>query len=188
MMRPAVFLDRDGVLIRDVDRLTHPDQIDLYPYTLQAVHRLKGAGYTLVVVTNQPVVARGLITERGIDAIHNHLQTLLDCAIDRYFVCPHHPNATLPAYRIVCECRKPRPGMLLQAARDLNLDLTASWMIGDRRTDVLAGQRAGCKTILVETGMHTAPTIHAVDMPDAPIVPDYVCADLQAAVGIILNR
>ncbi len=188
MTRLAVFLDRDGVLIRDVDWLTRPDQIDVYPYTLPAVRRLQDAGFALVVVTNQPVVARGMITEQGIEAIHDHLQQLLELRIDRFYFCPHHPNALLSEYRQECTCRKPRPGMLLQAARDLNLDLNASWMIGDRPSDVVAGQRAGCKTILVETGMHTAPLIQSSAMPTEPIVPHYVCADLREAVEIILNR
>jgi D-glycero-D-manno-heptose 1,7-bisphosphate phosphatase len=188
MARVAVFLDRDGVLMRDVHQVTRPDEIDLYPYAAMCVAELRQAGFTLVVVTNQPVVAKGLASEADIDAVHAHLQNQLGGAIDKYLFCPHHPNATLPAYRVVCVCRKPRAGMLEAAARELDIDLARSFMIGDRPSDVAAGRRAGCRTVLVETGMHTAPPIEAPEGDAVDMTPDHVCADLRAATAWVLAR
>lgn len=186
MPQPAVFLDRDGVLIEDVHLLTRPDQLILFSYVPAALRRLKQAGWALVVVSNQAVVARGLATEAEVVALHLHLQELLDDSIDRFYFCPHHPNATLPAYRQDCTCRKPRPGMLLQAAHDLDLDLKASYMIGDRPSDIEAGYQAGCATILVSTGMEAQPLIESI-MP-ITATPDYTCESLETAVHIILEK
>jgi D-glycero-D-manno-heptose 1,7-bisphosphate phosphatase len=187
MARPAVFLDRDGVLMRDVSIVTRWEEIDLYPYAAASVERLRAVGFALVVVTNQPIVAKGLATEADIDAIHAHLQGRLGNAIERYCFCPHHPNATVAAYRAICDCRKPRPGMLEQAAREMDLDLGRSFMVGDRPSDVVAGRRAGCRTILVETGMHTATPIESPDPPVSSI-PDHVCADLAEATRWIVTQ
>ena len=191
MARPAVFLDRDGVLIRDVHLLTRCDQVELYACAPRAVRRLQEAGFVVVVVSNQTVVARGLASKQDVERIHAWIQELLRMSgggeTDRFYFCPHHPNATLPQYRVECDCRKPRPGLLLRAAQELDLDLGASHMVGDRISDIIAGQRAGCRTILVQTGMHTAPPIEAPDAIDTSLKPDYVCADLSAAVEIILE-
>jgi len=186
MPQPAVFLDRDGVLIEDVHLLTRPDQIVVFSYVPAALRRLKQAGWVLVVVSNQAVVARGLVTEAEVVALHLHLQGLLDNCIDHFYFCPHHPNATLPTYRQDCACRKPRPGMLFQSAHDLDLDLKASYMIGDRPSDIEAGYQAGCATILVSTGMEAQPLIEST-MP-IKATPDYTCNNLEAAVRIILEK
>ena len=191
MAHRAVFLDRDGVLIHDVDLLTQYDQVELYACAPQAIRRLQEAGFVVVVVSNQTVVARGLASEQDVELIHAWIQQLLCMSgggeIDRFYFCPHHPNATLPQYRVACDCRKPRPGMLLRAAQELDLDLEASYMVGDRISDIIAGQRAGCRTIMVQTGMHTAPSIESVDPLEMAVEPNYVCADLGAAVEIILG-
>ena len=191
MTRRAVFLDRDGVLIRDSDLLTRCDQVELYACAPQAIRQLREAGFALVVVSNQTVVARGLASEQDVERIHAWIQQLLRTLggdeIDRFYFCPHHPNATLPQYRVDCECRKPRPGLLLRAAQELKLDLAASYMIGDRISDIIAGQRAGCRTILVQTGKHTAPPIESPEVLDMSVEPDCVCADLGEAVEIILG-
>ena len=191
MARRAVFLDRDGVLIRDVHLLTRRDQVELFPCAPQAIRRLRASGFAVVVVTNQTVVARGLVSEQDVELIHAWIQRLLrkrgGGEIERFYFCPHHPNAILPQYRTACDCRKPRPGMLLRAARELNLDLERSYMVGDRISDIIAGQRAGCRTILVQTGMHTAPPIESVDAMELSVKQDYVCADLGEAVDIILR-
>lgn len=189
-MQPAVFLDRDGVIIEDVDLLTQPSEVRLFKDAPQAIQKLKQAGFKVVVVSNQTVVARGLATEEEVVEINNYIQTLLVQAggnrIDTFYVCPHHPNATLPAYRVVCECRKPRPGMLLQAAQEHNLNLEASFMVGDRITDIIAGMKAGCRTIMVQTGMHEAKPIETSDPLDTSVRPDFVCTDLgQAATWIL---
>ena len=191
MARRAVFLDRDGVLIRDSDLLTRCDQVELYACAPQAICQLREAGFAIVVVSNQTVVARGLASEQDVELIHAWIQQLLRISgggeVDRFYFCPHHPNATLPQYRVACDCRKPRPGMLLRAAQELHLDLGASYMVGDRISDIIAGQRAGCRTILVQTGMHTAPPIETVEPLDEPVQPDHVCADLRAATEWILG-
>ena len=186
MSRRAVFLDRDGVLIRDVNLLTRTDQIEVYDCVPAALHRLKDAGWVLIVASNQTVVARGLATEQQVEALNFHLQSLLNHSFDGWYFCPHHPNATLPTYRQDCECRKPRPGMLLQAARDLDIDLLASYMVGDRPSDIQAGFQAGCRTILLNTGKELAPTIESSIRITAR--PDYVCPDLAAAADIILEK
>ena len=190
MARSAVFLDRDGVLIDDVDLLTQCEQVHLCDGAPQAVRALYEAGFALVVISNQTVVARGLVTEDDVKQINEYVQKLLHEAcgvgIQRFYFCPHHPSATLPEYRVNCECRKPRPGMLLRAARDLDLDLAASYIVGDRTSDVIAGHNAGCTTFLVETGMHSAPPIES-DAIDTSIVPDFVCANLAEAAEMILE-
>jgi D-glycero-D-manno-heptose 1,7-bisphosphate phosphatase len=153
--KPAFFLDRDGVLIEEVHYLAAPDQVRLIPGAAEAVARLNGLGIPVVVVTNQSGVARGHFPETRVAEVHAHLDHLLadrGAAIDRYYYCPHHPTAGLGPYRVECECRKPRPGMLLRAAADLGLDLPRSFLIGDNVSDVQAGTRAGCGTVLVRTG------------------------------------
>lgn len=187
----GVFLDRDGVIIRDIDLLTQPNQVELYATAPQAILQLREAGFAIVVVSNQTVVARGLASEQDVELTHAWIQQLLRTSgggeIDRFYFCPHHPNATLPEYRVACNCRKPRSGMLLRAAQELDLDLGASYMVGDRISDIIAGQRAGCRTILVQTGMHTAKPIESVDALEMTVDPDYVCTDLAAAAEIILE-
>ncbi len=190
LMSAAVFLDRDGVLIADNNLLTDAGDIRVLADVPQALSRLKKASFQLVVVSNQAVVARGLVTEQEVDAINAEMERLLEQAdgprLDGFYFCPHHPNATLPAYRADCECRKPRPGLLLRAAREHNLDLGKSFMVGDRITDIIAGARAGCRTVLVQTGQHQAPPIETVEPLDETVQPDHVCADLETAAEWIL--
>jgi len=190
--RPAVFLDRDGVIVRDVDRLVRADQIEILPGATSAIRRFTEAKLPVVIISNQPVVARGLLTETELRSLHDEIDRRLrsdGAKIDGFYYCPHHPRASLPAYRLACVCRKPRPGLLLSAADDLGLDVVASVMVGDRPTDVAAGRRAGCRTtILVETGKHAAPAIESPDGPPSPEEsrPDHVAPDLAAAAELIL--
>lgn len=190
--RSAIFLDRDGVVIEDIHLLTNPQDLRVLPGVPDALKRLKNAGFTLIVVSNQTVVARGLASEQDVQQMNAIMGNALIQSggprFDGIYVCPHHPNATVPAYRVACDCRKPRPGLLIRAALEHNLDLSASIMIGDRITDILAGARAGCRTILVQSGKHLEPPIETVEPIDESVVPDYVCADLQAAAAWILNR
>jgi D-glycero-D-manno-heptose 1,7-bisphosphate phosphatase len=186
----AVFLDRDGILLEDADLLVSVDQVHPYQEAISALKCLKDAHYALVVVTNQPVVARGLATERDVEAVHAWVGRFFEgsgVSIDRFYYCPHHPKANVPAYRMACECRKPGAGMLLKASSEMGLDLTASYMIGDRISDVIAGKRAGCRTVLVQTGKHLAPPIEFVDQASLAIAPDYTCANLTEAVEFILR-
>jgi D-glycero-D-manno-heptose 1,7-bisphosphate phosphatase len=189
--QPAVFLDRDGVIIEDIHLLTQRSEIRLYDDAPGAIRVLRQAGFKVIVVSNQPVVARGLATEVEVREINEAIQTLLMQAggspVDAFYFCPHHPNATLPDYRVVCDCRKPRPGLILQAAHEHNLHLPASYMIGDRLTDILAGQAAGCRTILIQTGMHTAQPIETSEPIDLSAQPDFICANLGQAATYILE-
>ena len=191
-MTPAVFLDRDGVLIEDVHLLTRADQLRVMPGVARALTLLDAAGFKLVVVSNQPVVARGLCSEDDVRGVNAALATLLRQAgapgITGWFVCPHHPNATLPEYRVDCECRKPRPGLLIRAARELQLDLGRSYAVGDRLSDIAAGNRAGCRTVLVTTGRHTEAPIQSPDSTGFRLDPDWTCANLEAAAEWILRQ
>lgn len=190
-MSAAIFLDRDGVLIEDVHLLTNPSDIRVLEDVPKALRSLKDSGFHLIVISNQTVVARGLLTEQEVYAIHAKVECLLEQAgaprLDGFYFCPHHPNATLPAYRVACECRKPRPGLLLRAAQELSLNLHTSFMIGDRITDIIAGAGAGCRTVLVETGKHQSPPIEMVEPLDESVRPDYVCSDLNMAATWILE-
>jgi histidinol-phosphate phosphatase family protein len=155
----AVFLDRDGTLVKDADAVTSPDQLELLPGAAAAVRDLNHHGWRAVLVTNQPVVAKGFCTEADIAVIHNKLETLLggeQAFLDRIYWCPHHPekgfSGERPELKIDCQCRKPRPGMVRKAASDLNLDLPQCWFIGDTTTDLETARNAGVKSVLVRTG------------------------------------
>lgn len=186
----AVFLDRDGVLIEDVDPLVRQDDIRVIEGAPAALAALRAAGFTLVVVSNQTVVARGLIGEAAMVALHGAVVAAVVAAgglLDAFYFCPHHPNATVPAYRAACASRKPQPGMLLRAAQELQLDLRASFMVGDRVSDIVAGQRAGCRTVLVKTGRHLEPPIESAEPFDIAAQPDHECAGLAEAAAWILQ-
>ena len=151
----AVFLDRDGTIIRQVDLMHEVSQLRLLPGAATAIRILNEKGLLVVVVTNQPAVARGVASEQEIKLVHEELNRRLQARgahIDAFYFCPHHPNATLEQYRTTCPCRKPEPGMILRAAEEYGLDLSRSVMIGDTTQDILAGNRAGVHTILVRTG------------------------------------
>lgn len=157
----AIFLDRDGTLNKYVGFVTDIDQLELIDGVEKAVKRINDSEYLAIIVTNQPVIARGEVTEIELQEIHNKLETLLGergAYIDGIYYCPHHPDrgykGEISCLKINCECRKPKPGMLYQAASDFNIDLRESWMIGDSFNDILAGKNAGCKTGLIsEIGM-----------------------------------
>jgi D-glycero-D-manno-heptose 1,7-bisphosphate phosphatase len=188
MKERALFLDRDGVVVRD-DETPGPRALEVLPGAAEAIRAARAAGFRVIVVTNQTAVARGTMTEEDVRAEHERLGAALareGAVIDAFYFCPHHPSATRAEYRVACDCRKPRPGMLLAAAKEHDLDLAASVMIGDRASDVAAGQRAGCRTILVESGMHLAPPIESPDRFDE-VRPDAKAPDLAAAVRAILG-
>lgn len=152
----AIFLDRDGTLNKYVGFLRETEQFELLDGVSEAIKKINQSGYLAVVVTNQPVIARGEVTYDGLQLIHNKMETLLGkdgAYLDAIYYCPHHPDrgfeGEIKELKVNCECRKPKPGMLLQAAKDLNIDLKQSWMIGDGENDVQAGINAGCKTVLI---------------------------------------
>lgn len=187
-MRPAVFLDRDGVLIVEADYLADAHQVELIPGAAAAVRRLNDAGFAVVVVTNQSGVARGYFPEAQVGIVHTHIADLLDAKaaarIDHFDYSPFHPDATLDQYRQDSDCRKPKPGMLLRSAAKLGLDLTRSWLVGDRRTDLVAGAAAGCRTILVRTGYGAKCDVTA---PDGPLNLVAVVPTVVEAVDYILT-
>ncbi len=184
----VVFLDRDGTINREANHLNHPDQLELIPGTAEAIRRLNQSDYRTVVVTNQPVVARGECSFEGLKAIHARLETLLGrggAYLDRIYFCPHHPHrgyeGERPELKIECECRKPATGMLDQAAEDFNLDRARSWLVGDSTVDLETARRAGLRSVAVETGYGARDGRIAVE-------PDYVAEDLGDAVRLILDR
>jgi D-glycero-D-manno-heptose 1,7-bisphosphate phosphatase len=156
--RRAVFLDRDGTIVRDVDYLTEVGQLEILPGVPDALRLLREAGFLLLVVTNQSAIARGWLTEEALAAIHAELNRRLEAEgarIDGFYHCPHLPDGTVPAYACECTCRKPRPGLIERAAREWQADLARSYVVGDSERDVEAGRRAGCVALRIGTGAGT---------------------------------
>ena len=181
-MRRAVFLDRDGTLIRNHHYGCDPDAIELLEGVVEGLGLLKRAGYVLIVATNQSGVARGYFTEEQLAEMHRRLDQLLarqGAGIDGIYYCPHHPEGVVEAYAIECDCRKPRPGMVVRACSDLGISPEGSWFIGDILDDVEAGNRAGCRSVLVDVGSEGKP-----ETPER--VPDYVATDFLDAVHHVL--
>ena len=191
MTTPAVFLDRDGTLIEERGYLDRLELLSVFPWTADALRLLKRAGFALVVVTNQSAIARGIIDEDFLARVHQELSARLargGAAIDRYYHCPHLADAPVERYRQACRCRKPGPGMIEQACRDMDLDPARSFTIGDRWLDVACGVGAGTRAIRVRTG-------HGAAEPETP--PATLAADLSrprdagsrvAAADIILDN
>lgn len=155
----AVFLDRDGTINKYVGFLQNIEQFELIEGTAEAIKKINNVGYLAIVITNQPVIARGEVTFEELEDIHKKMETLLGyegAYLDAIYYCPHHPHkgyqGERPELKIDCNCRKPKPGMLIQAAMDFNIDLSQSWMIGDSDNDIKAGIAAGCRTVLVGEG------------------------------------
>jgi D-glycero-D-manno-heptose 1,7-bisphosphate phosphatase len=172
-VKPAVFLDRDGTVIEEVGYLNHLDRVAFFPWSVDAVRVLNEAGFLVVIVTNQAGVARGYFDEALVEETHALIDRRLRAGgarIDAYYYCPHHPTAAVEAYRVACDCRKPQTGMLLRAAREHDVDLRRSFVVGDRWLDVRMGQTAGAKTVLVRTGYGL----------DEEAQPDGISADLVA--------
>jgi D-glycero-D-manno-heptose 1,7-bisphosphate phosphatase len=195
MSRPAVFLDRDGTIIEDAGYLSDPAAMVLLPRSAAAIRRLKAAGFLVMVVTNQAGVARGLFAEGAVQEVHAALQAALapeGAAIDAFYYCPHHPEGSVDAYRRRCECRKPAAGMLHAAAREHDVDLQRSWMVGDKPLDVEAGLAAGCRSIQVRTGAgarHDTATLGSVSVSvtaGAAVGADAILNNLMEAAEWIL--
>lgn len=185
--RSAVFLDRDGTINREVEHLRDPDQLELLDGAADAIRRINRSGRLAVVVTNQPVLARGEVTEAGLNAIHARLDSLLGeggAYLDRLYVCPHHPErgfaGEVTALKIECTCRKPGTGLIDRASQELNIGRAESWFVGDSSADIEAGRRAGLRTVLVRTG-------HAGGDDKRALQPDYTAPDLASATDWILQ-
>lgn len=152
----AVFLDRDGTINKYAGFLRNIEEFELISGVAEAIRVINASGYLAIVVTNQPVIARGELTYKQLEMIHNKMETLLGAEgayLDAIYFCPHHPHkgyeGEVPELKIECECRKPKPGLFLKAARDFNIDLSQSWMVGDSENDIKAGKAAGCRTALI---------------------------------------
>jgi histidinol-phosphate phosphatase family protein len=186
--RPAVFLDRDGVLNAANGYIDTPDKLCVLPGVADALRRLNDSDHLAVVVTNQPVVARNLCTLEGLDEIHRKLESVIGeghAWLDAIFACPHHPDGGFPgenaALKIACACRKPGTGMIDQARARFNVDMARSYIVGDSARDILCGRAAGIATIGVRSGEGCR------DVTDASR-PDFMVDDLGAAVQLILER
>lgn len=181
-LKRAVFIDRDGTINVEKEYLYRVDDFEFVPGAPQALRLLNDAGFLVVVVTNQSGVARGYYTEEDVGILHRHIAAELaktGARVDAWYYCPHHPSGR-GSYSLPCRCRKPLPGMLLEAARHHNIDLAESVMIGDRLADMEAGIAAGCRTILVRTGYGAA--------DEARVSPGtMVCDDLLAGVLSLLR-
>lgn len=190
MSNKAIFLDRDNTLIEDPGYINNSDQVKLLDGAAEAIIELKNLGYKLIVASNQSAVARGIVTEKVLGEIHDRLKQLLaekGAFIDQIYYCPYHPDGIIPKYRKESDWRKPNPGMLLTAAKEMDIDLSQSWSIGDSIRDVEAGLRAGCKTILINRS-----TIYRqADSTSSPLVqpgdtkPHYSAVNLKEATNII---
>ena len=182
----AVFFDRDGIINREIGGVTEPAGFELLPWASPALQRVNGSSFLAVCVTNQPVIAKGFCTEKDVQAIHRKMETLLGrdgAFFDAIYYCPHHPErgfaGEIKELKIDCSCRKPKPGMLEKAAEKYNIDLSRSYMIGDREIDIEAGRRAGCRgSILITTEGNLTPDSKA----------DMILDDLVQAVQTIIEE
>lgn len=186
----VIFLDRDGTINEEVRYLHRKEDLRFLEGVPEALRRLKHAGYRLIIVTNQAGVARGYYGEDAVRELHVYMNELLaaqGAQIDAFFYCPHHPEAGISGYGIRCDCRKPQTGMFEQAARQFEIDKSASWMIGDKRIDAEAGKRFGVHTILVGTGYgaeeHEKQRCEGSEPPY-----EYYADTLSDAVGVILSH
>jgi histidinol-phosphate phosphatase family protein len=178
---PAVFLDRDGTVIFSKNYLSLPKQVRLYSYTPDSINKLRTAGFKVIIVTNQSGVARGMFTERDLQEIHKRFVFLLKKAgteVDAIYYCPHVDED-------FCNCRKPKPGMVLQSAKDLNIDLEKSYTVGDSISDYLLGYNTGGKGILVITGHGKK---QKLKIAQEKIKPMAVCKTLKEAVSLIIKN
>ena len=184
-MKKAIFLDRDGTLNVDVGYLHQLKDLQLFPYTVDALRLLKRAGYELIVVTNQSGMARGMISPGFVETCHDEMRARLqagDTDLDALYYCPHHPDGSVKALAVDCRCRKPNPGMIEAAVRDRGIDPKASWVIGDKWLDVNLGVAVGARSILVRTGWGA----EQEEQRPAGQQVDAVCDNLMHAVSVIL--
>lgn len=188
-MTRAVFIDRDGTISEEVGYVNHPSRFHLFPYAADAVRLLNDNGWLAIVITNQAGVARGYFDEQMVQTVHKELETALQAGgarLDGIYYCAHHPSAGEPPYRLDCDCRKPRPGLIHKAAKHFNVDLSQSWMVGDRYSDIELARNAGVSSALVLTGYGRGEWEHQRD--GWTHEPDVVEDDLLEAVRTIVNQ
>ncbi|HEY2726774.1 MAG TPA: HAD family hydrolase [Parafilimonas sp.] len=184
-MRKAVFIDRDGTLIKDIPYNADTALIKLESYAAEMLQSLKRKNFLLIVISNQSGVARGFFSEADVNKMHETIQQKLSAyniQLDAFYYCPHLTDGTIKEYSIDCNCRKPKPGLIYKAAKDFDINLNKSWMIGDILNDVEAGKTAGCKTILINNGNETEWILNIQRTPD------YEAKNLEDAAQIILKH
>ncbi len=181
----AIFVDKDGTLLADVPYNVDPDKMRLLPGAGPGLHALQAAGYKLIVISNQSGVAHGFFAEPALEQVTRRLTQLLACydvRLGGFYYCPHHPRGSVHPYAVACACRKPAPGMIFRAAGELGIELATSWVVGDILDDVEAGQRAGCRTLLIDNGNET-------EWLPGPFRRPHACAvNLTEAAEIILGE
>ena len=185
-MRRAVFIDRDGTISEEVGYINHPSRFRVFPYAAAAIKHLNDAGWLAIVVTNQAGVARGYFSEDMIQTVHAEMTKELEnggARLDAVYYCAHHPSVGEPPYRFDCDCRKPKPGLISRAARDFDIDLAGSWMVGDRYSDVELARNAGVQSMLVLSGYGRGEWEHQRSTWTEQ--PDLVAENLQEAVWVI---
>jgi D-glycero-D-manno-heptose 1,7-bisphosphate phosphatase len=183
-LRPAIFMDRDGTLSYEIGYVNHPSRFRLFPYAVDAVRAVNRSGFLAVMVTNQAGVARGYFPEAVVHEVHAGIEAAMAAGgarLDGIYYCLHHPSAGVPPYRKDCDCRKPRPGLVQRAAKDLGIDLSRSFVVGDRLGDLQLAWNVGARGVLVKSGYGLGElTYHA---PAWPRPPDLVAEDLLEAVA-----
>jgi len=184
MLKPVVFLDRDGTINLDPGYLGDPEKVEIYPQVKEGIRKLKSTfGFTMIVVSNQSGIARGIISEEQVISVNQRINEILgnEAAIDAFYYCRFHPEFSS---KEECECRKPSPDMIFKAASDLGLDLKKAYIIGDKAVDVEAGKNAGIKTILLLT---TIPEEEKEEMLHKGIIPDFIARDFEDACNFIFT-
>ena len=170
MKKPAIFLDRDGVLtVEKGYAISSIEEMEIFPYASECVRRIREAGYLAIVVTNQSAVAKGLFPIEELLDMNRRLES--EAGVDAIYYCPHHPEGKILKYTKVCNCRKPKTGMIDQALRDFDIDMASSYMVGDRACDIILGQNAGIKTVLLDSG-------YGSERLEEDCSPDFIMKDL----------
>jgi D-glycero-D-manno-heptose 1,7-bisphosphate phosphatase len=189
MSRRAIFMDRDGTICEEMGYVNHLSRSRLLPRSLEAIRLANESGWLVVVATNQSGVARGLFAEELVQAVHRQLRERAEAAgvrIDALYFCPHHPREGAPPWRTDCDCRKPKPGLLERAAREHDIDLSQSWMVGDGFPDIEAGHAAGARVVQVLTGYGRGLVEH--HQHEFRSRPEHTAEDLLDAVRFIVAR
>jgi D-glycero-D-manno-heptose 1,7-bisphosphate phosphatase len=186
MKRPAVFIDRDGTISEEVGYVNHPSRFRLFPYSSEAIRILNNNDWLAILITNQAGVARGYFSEEMIVNVHDQLKCdLHDAQLDAIYYCAHHPSVGEPPYRVDCDCRKPKPGLIDRAAKDFEIDLGASWMVGDRYSDIELARNAGLRSAFLLSGYGRGEWEYQRNSWKHQ--PDIVCENLLEAVKMIVT-
>lgn len=171
--KPAVFLDRDGVLTVENSYVCSVEELEIFPYARECIQQIHKKGFYAIVITNQSGIARGMFTEEELHRMNRML--VQETGVDAVYYCPHHPQGIVEKYKVICDCRKPKTGLLERACKDYQIDLDHSYMVGDRAGDILAGMEMGIKTVLLESG-------YGLERLEQDVKPDYCLEDLRMFV------